>query len=39
MLPVILQLAMVLILGIAIPGVLAHWLDQATQLISGRPLL
>ena len=39
MLPVILQLAMVLVLGIAIPGVLAHWLDQATLLISGRPLL
>ena len=39
MLPVILQLALVLLLGIALPGLLAHWLDQATQLITGRHLL
>ena len=39
MLPVILQLALVLLLGIALPGLLAHWLDQTTQLITGRHLL
>ena len=39
MLPVLTHLALVLLLGIAIPAVLAHWLDQATQLITGRSLL
>jgi hydrogenase-4 component F len=39
MLPVALHLAMVLWLGLAIPGVLGHWFDQATHLISGASLL
>lgn len=39
MLPVMVQLGLVLWLGIAIPGFLAHWLDQATFLISGSHLL
>ena len=39
MLPVMAHLGLVLWLGIAIPGVLAHWLDRATFLISGSHLL
>ena len=39
MLPVILHLVLVLWLGLAIPGVLAQWLNQATVLIAGAPLL
>ncbi|MEJ2480035.1 MAG: hydrogenase 4 subunit F [Acidihalobacter sp.] len=39
MLPVVLHLALVLWLGLAIPGLLAHWLDSATQLIAGAHLL
>jgi hydrogenase-4 component F len=35
MLPVMLQLAMVLWLGIAIPVFLAKWFEQATILIAG----
>ncbi|HDJ86413.1 MAG TPA: hydrogenase 4 subunit F, partial [Chromatiales bacterium] len=38
MLPVVVQLALVLWLGLAIPGFLAHWFDQATHLISGVAL-
>jgi hydrogenase-4 component F len=37
--PVALQLALVLWLGLAIPGFLARWFDQATRLISGSGLL
>jgi len=33
--PVILHLALVLWLGLAIPGFLGNWFNQATQLISG----
>jgi len=33
--PVMIHLALVLWLGLAIPGFLAHWFSQATQLISG----
>jgi hydrogenase-4 component F len=39
MLPVILHLALVLWLGLAIPGFLAAWLDRATGLITGAHLL
>ena len=39
MLPVYLQLALVLLLGLSIPGFLARWFDQATKLISGSGLL
>jgi hydrogenase-4 component F len=39
MLPVIVHLVMVLWLGLSIPIFLAHWLDRATQLISGVHLL
>ncbi|MEZ5670974.1 MAG: hydrogenase 4 subunit F [Thiotrichaceae bacterium] len=35
MLPVILQLTLVLWLGLAIPGFLAGWFEQATELITG----
>ncbi len=35
MAPVFLHLALVLILGLMIPGVLADWFDHAAQLISG----
>lgn len=37
--PVILHLLLVLWLGIAIPGVLASWIDQATTMVVGRGLL
>ena len=37
--PVYLQLALVLWLGVAIPGFLARWFDQATRLITGSGLL
>ncbi|HXH02801.1 MAG TPA: hydrogenase 4 subunit F [Candidatus Competibacteraceae bacterium] len=37
--PVALHLALVLWLGLAIPGFLSHWFDQATQLIAGKGLL
>lgn len=33
--PVTIHLALVLWLGLSIPGFLAHWFSQATQLISG----
>ena len=39
MLPVVAHLGLVLWLGIAIPGALSHWLDQATRLIAGSGLL
>jgi hydrogenase-4 component F len=39
MLPVAIHLALVLWLGLAIPGFLARWFDQATLLISGSSLL
>ncbi len=39
MLPVVLHLLIVLWLGLAIPGFLARWFDQATRLISGSSLL
>ena len=39
MLPVALHLALVLWLGLAIPGFLARWLDRATELITGSHLL
>ncbi|WP_455385412.1 hydrogenase 4 subunit F [Acidihalobacter prosperus] len=39
MLPVVLHLVLVLWLGLAIPGLLAHWLDSATALIAGAHLL
>lgn len=35
MLPVVVQLILVLWLGLAIPGFLSHWFEQATILISG----
>ncbi len=38
LLPIIGQLLLVLWLGIAIPHFLAHWLESATQLISGATL-
>ena len=39
MLPVMVQLALVLWLGLAIPKFLADWFSQATQLIAGSPPL
>ncbi len=39
MFPVVVQLLLVLWLGIAIPGFLSHWFDQATFLITGSHLL
>ena len=39
LLPVAVQLALVLWLGLSIPGFLARWLDQATRLIDGSGLL
>ena len=39
MLPVYLHLFLVLWLGLAIPGFIAGWFDQATQLITGQGLL
>ncbi len=36
MIPVFVHLALVLLLGIAIPSALADWFDQAAQLISGE---
>lgn len=39
MLPVAVHLAIVLWLGLSIPGFLARWLDRATGLISGGQLL
>ncbi len=39
MLPVYLHLALVLWLGLSIPGFLARWFDQATRLIAGSGLL
>jgi hydrogenase-4 component F len=39
MLPVALHLALVLWLGLSIPGFLAQWLDRATELIAGSHLL
>jgi len=39
MLPVALHLGLVLWLGLAIPGFLAGWFDQATRLIAGSGLL
>lgn len=37
--PVAIHLLLVLWLGLAIPGILAHWFDQATQLIVGKGVL
>jgi len=37
--PVILHLMLVLWLGLAIPGVLASWIDQATAMVVGKGLL
>ena len=39
MAPVYLHLLLVLWLGLAIPGFIAGWFDQVTQLITGRGLL
>jgi hydrogenase-4 component F len=39
MLPVYLHLGLTLWLGLALPGVLAQWFDQATRLISGAGVL
>ena len=39
MLPVAVHLGLVLWLGLSIPGFLARWLDRATELIAGVPLL
>jgi hydrogenase-4 component F len=39
MAPVIVHLAIVLWLGLAIPGFLARWFDEATRLIAGSGLL
>ena len=39
MIPVMIHLGLVLWLGLAIPGHLSRWLDQATQLITGTHLL
>ncbi len=39
MIPVMVHLALVLWLGVSIPLFLAHWLDRATQLITGAHLL
>lgn len=38
-LPIVIHLALVLWLGLSIPGFLARWLDQATALITGANLL
>ncbi len=35
MLPVLIQMALVLLLGLTIPAVLGHWLGNATSLIAG----
>ncbi|MBI2380385.1 MAG: hydrogenase 4 subunit F [Gammaproteobacteria bacterium] len=37
--PVLIHLALVLWLGLAIPGVLARWFDAATRLIAGEGVL
>lgn len=37
--PVYIHLALVLWLGLSVPAFLAHWLDQATLLISGASML
>jgi hydrogenase-4 component F len=37
--PVFIHLALVLWLGIAIPGVLAQWLNQATIMLAGKGVL
>jgi len=39
MIPVALQLGLVLWLGLAIPGFLSRWFDEATRLIAGSGLL
>jgi hydrogenase-4 component F len=39
MFPVAIHLALVLWLGLSIPGFLAQWLDRATELITGSHLL
>lgn len=39
MLPVIVHLGLVLWLGLSIPAFLSHWLDRATELITGVHLL
>ena len=39
MLPVAVHLGLVLWLGLSIPGFLSHWLDRATELITGAHLL
>lgn len=39
MLPVAVHLLLVLWIGLAIPGFLSNWLDQAVQLITGESLL
>jgi hydrogenase-4 component F len=39
MIPVYIHLALVLWLGLAIPGFIAEWFDQATVLITGAGLL
>jgi hydrogenase-4 component F len=39
MFPVYLHLALVLWLGLAIPGFIAGWFDQVTRLITGEGLL
>jgi hypothetical protein len=39
MLPVFVHLGLVLWLGLSIPPFLAHWLDQATELITGSHFL
>jgi hydrogenase-4 component F len=36
---VYLHLLLALWFGLAIPAVLAHWFDQATQLIAGKGVL
>lgn len=38
MAPVIVHLALVLWLGLSMPGFLADWFEQATLLISSQPL-
>ncbi len=37
--PVAIHLLLVLWLGLAVPGILAHWFDQATHLIAGKGVL
>ena len=39
LIPVVVHLGLVLLLGLAIPGLLAEWLNRATQLITGSSLL